>query len=341
MQIIFVDPRLVRARTLALTPRMMSVGVAGLMLAILLSVVGLYVVTFKAAAALRIPLVQDFAANVFRDEVARNEQFVRDNVTAMARKLGEMQAQLMRLDALGERVSRLAGIRPEEFNFKDLPGRGGPPSENARPLTMDELRNELDRISRGVEFRADYMDVIESELMSSQVRRALLPENTPVAEGFVGSGYGMRTDPFTGQRSMHAGLDFAAPVGTPIFAAAGGVVTGSEYHAEYGNTVTIDHGNELSTLYAHAIQIDVKLGDIVRKGQKIAQVGTTGRSTGPHLHFEVHVKGVPQNPARFLATQGKDSPFAPTVAEKHGARLSARAVDTNGLAASASASRSR
>ena len=138
---------------------------------------------------------------------------------------------------------------------------------------------------------------------------------------------------------MHAGLDFAAPVGTPIFAAAGGVVTGAEYQAEYGNTVTIDHGSRLSTLYAHAKRIDVKLGDIVRKGQQIASVGTTGRSTGPHLHFEVHVNGAPQNPARFLAAQGNDSPFAtPAPEERLGSRRKTRSADSTVEAAVAARS---
>ncbi len=309
MQIIVLDRRLARAVTLTLTPRILWLAAAALLLMFLFSVTGLYVATFKAVSELRIPYLHDFASRMMRDEVERNEQFMRDNVSAMARKLGEMQAQLMRLDALGERVSRLAGIRPEEFNFRELPGRGGAEVEG-RQMTMDELKTELDRVARGVERRADYMDVVESELMSARVRRTLLPENTPVPAGFVGSGYGMRTDPFTGQLTMHAGLDFAAPVGTPILAAAGGVVVNAEYHPMFGNEVTVDHGNHLSTLYAHASRILVKPGDIVRKGQKIAEVGTTGRSTGPHVHFEVHVNGAPQNPARFLAGQAKDSPFA-------------------------------
>jgi murein DD-endopeptidase MepM/ murein hydrolase activator NlpD len=168
----------------------------------------------------------------------------------------------------------------------------------------------MERITKGVSNRQDYMDVIQSELMAAQVRRALLPQNTPVTEGFVGSGYGMRTDPFTGQLTMHAGVDFAAPAGTPIFAAAGGVVISAETHPFYGNAVTIDHGNDISTLYAHARKLVVKVGDIVKRGQKVAEVGTTGRSTGPHLHFEVHVKGQAQNPAKFLAQQKSNSPLA-------------------------------
>jgi len=310
VQIIFVDRRLARARTIDVSPHLIVAAVSGFVLATMLAVVGLYAVTFRIGAEFRIPLIRDLIGFVMRDEVARNEQFVRDNVSALARRMGEMQAQLMRLDALGERIAKIAGIRPEEFNFRELPGRGGAAPVNGRTMSLDELNTEMERIAKGVSNRQDYMDVIQSELMAAQVRRALLPQNTPVTEGFVGSGYGMRSDPFNGQLAMHAGVDFAAPIGTPIFAAAGGVVVSAEQHPVYGNAVTIDHGNDLSTLYAHASKLAVKVGDIVKRGQKVAEVGTTGRSTGPHLHFEVHVKGQPQNPAKFLAQQKGNSPLA-------------------------------
>jgi murein DD-endopeptidase MepM/ murein hydrolase activator NlpD len=283
---------------------------SGLAVAVLLSVVGLYAVTFRVAASFELPYIRDLASSLMREEIERNEQFMRDNVSAMAKRLGEMQAQLMRLDALGERVAKLAGIRPEEFNFRDLPGRGGAEPRQSRPLSMQELGDQVSRVARGVESRADYLDVVESELLSAQVRTALLPQNTPVTEGFVGSGFGSRLDPFSGQMTMHAGLDFAAPVGTPILAAAGGVVSAAEQNPAYGNMVVVDHGNGLQTLYAHASKLEVRAGDIVRTGQQIARVGSTGRSTGAHLHFEVHVKGVPQNPARFLSGQSGDSPLA-------------------------------
>src|SRR5258706_8959124 len=157
------------------------------------------------------------------------------------------------------------------------------------------------------------MNVIESEQLSTRVRNSLLPQNAPVTEGFIGSGYGMRTDPFTGQLAMHAGVDFAANVGTPIFAAAGGVVIAAEQHPAYGNAVSIDHGNGLVTMYAHASKIVVKGGEIVKRGQKMAEVGTTGRSPGPPLHLEVHVNDVPKNPGKFLAQQKPGSPLADLV----------------------------
>jgi murein DD-endopeptidase MepM/ murein hydrolase activator NlpD len=300
VQIIFVDKRLSAARTITLTRGRALLMATAAVLAVLLAVCGLYAVTFRAAAMLEVPILRDMASFVLRDEIARNEQFVRDNVSAMARRLGEMQAQLMRLDALGERVSRLAGISPTEFNFKEIPGRGGAAPGASRALTLDELQAELDRVSKDVDSRSDYLDVVAAELLHSQVRGALLPKGTPVASGFIGSGFGQRTDPFTGESAMHAGIDFAAPSGTPILAAAGGVISDASHHPAYGNQVEIDHGNGLSTLYAHASKLLVKPGQIVRAGDTIALVGSTGRSTGSHLHFEVHVNGAAQNPARFL-----------------------------------------
>ena len=302
MQIIFVDRRLSKARTLSLTRMRLTALVVAFSLLIMAAVAGLFALVFRLAADAEVPAVQSLVSLVMRDQAERNAQYVQNNVTAMAKMLGDVQARLLRLDALGERVSKLAGIRPEEFNFRELPGRGGPMTADARPLSLQELQAQVTRVGQSLEQRADFMDVVESELVANVARDALLPHGTPLIEGFIGSGYGMRNDPFTGQWTMHSGVDFAAPVGTPIFAAAGGVVVGAEHHPDFGNRVEIDHGKGLSTMYAHASRILVKNGDFVRKGQKIAEVGTTGRSTGPHLHFEVHVNGVPQNPSRYLAS---------------------------------------
>lgn len=334
VQIIVVDPRLARARTFTLTPRKLVLGASALVLAVVLAVVASYWVTFRLAVEFRVPFIHDRFSEIAQQQVARNDQFVRDNIASMARKLGEMQAQLLRLDALGERVAKIAGVRPEEFSFSEIPGRGGPAPADGRPLSLSELQSTMDRLAVGVESRADFMDVVESELLRAQVRTALLPRNTPVMEGFVGSPFGNRIDPITGQMSMHAGIDFAAPPGTPIFAAAGGVVVTSEWHPVFGNLVEVDHGNEMKTLYAHSRRTLVKVGDIVRKGQQIAEVGSTGRSTGPHLHFEVHLRGQPQNPSRFLALQRPGSPLGDLAAGQRAA-----AVDIQSLAASAAASR--
>jgi murein DD-endopeptidase MepM/ murein hydrolase activator NlpD len=142
--------------------------------------------------------------------------------------------------------------------------------------------------------------VLESRLFDQKMRDMMVPTQRPVALGNLGSAFGWRVDPITGHSALHTGLDFQADPGTPIIAAAGGVVITQEYHPAYGKLIEIDHGNALVTRYAHASAVFVRLGDLVKRGQKIAEVGSTGRSTGPHLHFEVLVQGVPQDPQKFL-----------------------------------------
>lgn len=232
---------------------------------------------------------------------ARDNAYLRENLAVLATRVGELQAQMVRLDALGERVSGLAGIAPQDFDFRHRPARGGPVGPGvARELTLPELRDELARLGRQADSRADYFDVIEAALTDRQLRERRQPRVLPVATGYDGSSFGARIDPFTGRRTQHDGVDFVAPPGTPILAAAGGVVVAAEWHHEYGNMIDIDHGNGLKTRYAHASKSLVKVGDLVREGQLIARVGNTGRSTGAHLHFEVHVNGVPRNPGGFL-----------------------------------------
>ena len=310
MQLILVDRRLARARTMNLSRATLVWGALGAFTLIALAVASLYVVTFRMAAQREMPLIKQLVSVVMRDRLAQDEQYLRDNVSSMAKMVGEMQARLARLDALGERVSKLAGIRPEEFNFREIPGLGGAEPLASHRLSLTELQAQAHNVGKGLDARTDFMNVVESELVDSAARSALLPRNTPVVEGFVGSGFGMRMDPFTGEYTMHTGIDFAAPAGTPILAAAGGVVASAEPHPEFGNVVRVDHGNGLSTLYAHASRFIVKTGDIIRKGQPIALVGATGRATGPHLHFEVRVNGVPQNPLKYLANLKPSSPLA-------------------------------
>ena len=303
MQIIVVDKRLARALTLSITRRHALAASITLALGVLLLSGAFSFLTVRAASVFRIPILSDFVSFVTRDEIERKDQLVRDNVSALARKLGEVQAQLLRLDAVGERVGKAAGIRPEEFRLAQLPGRGGA-LEGGDPMTLRDLDIALKQVSARVEQRWDYLSVLEAEL---QARQALLPRSQPVADGFVGSGFGWRADPFSGEMARHSGLDFAASTGTPIHAAAGGVVVVAEYHSVWGNYVEIDHGNGLLSRYAHANRLSVAAGDLVKRGQKLAEVGSTGRSTGSHLHFEVHDQGVAQNPSKFLFA--KDSPL--------------------------------
>jgi len=235
----------------------------------------------------------------------------------MARRLCEMQAKLLQLESLGERVSGLAGINPADIRAK--PGQGGA-LVSGRPLTMEELEKTLADLDRVTEQRTDLMAVVESRLFEQKVRSMMIPTQHPVAFGGAGSGFGWRIDPFTGRSALHTGIDYQSTTGTAILAAAGGVVVTQEFRPDYGNMLEIDHGKDLITRYAHASKLTVKKGDLIKRGQKIGEVGTTGRSTGPHLHFEVLVRGVPQDPHKFMnasrsqpAQQLALAPAAPTV----------------------------
>ena len=174
----------------------------------------------------------------------------------------------------------------------------------AREISLGELGAELDRLSKELEDRTDKLRVLESTLTEDYAKRQLIPTAKPIQAGYYSSNFGWRIDPFTGLNAFHEGLDFMAEEGTPILAAAGGVVVFAAHHPQYGNMVEIDHGNDLVTRYAHASKIVVKVGDVVLRGSKIAEVGNTGRSTGTHLHFEVRLRGAAQNPARFLNMPG-------------------------------------
>ncbi len=174
---------------------------------------------------------------------------------------------------------------------------------------MLELQTTLDDLEKLTGRHTDVMTVMESRLFDQHIRSKMIPTQQPLKGGQLGSSFGWRLDPFTGRSALHTGLDFQADHGEPILAAAGGVVVTQEYHPAYGNMVEIDHGNHLVTRYAHASRTWVKTGDLVRRGQKIAEVGTTGRSTGPHLHFEVMVQGIPQDPQKFLMA-GSNLPHA-------------------------------
>ncbi len=208
---------------------------------------------------------------------------------------------LQRLDALGARLAKLSGMKPEEFRFDQPPALGGPlVTLSAQEMSVNSLEQQLNGLTRAVNDRSDKLLALETMLLQNQLNRKLLPSIPPIAEGFYSSNFGWRLDPFTGVNAMHEGVDYMVEAGTAIRASAGGVVAFADQHPQYGNMVEIDHGNDIVTRYAHASRLLVKVGQVVRRGEKIAEVGSTGRSTGNHLHFEVRYKGIAQNPVRFL-----------------------------------------
>jgi murein DD-endopeptidase MepM/ murein hydrolase activator NlpD len=223
----------------------------------------------------------------------------------MAVKLGEMQAQLMRLDTLGERLAKLAGFKPQELMFGETPGRGGAVSSLPQfDLSLGEFMRQLESLTRQLDDRGDKLGILESSLTLDSARKKLVPTILPVIGGWYSSNFGWRIDPFNGQRAFHEGIDVIAEQGTTVIAAAAGVVVYSDFHPQYGNMIEIDHGNDLITRYAHASKRLVKVGDLVLRGAKIAEVGRTGRATGTHLHFEVRQRGVPVDPGQFVKLPG-------------------------------------
>lgn len=309
MQILITDSSLIRTR--ALHFKRWQLALAGLLLAAVLMLISgaVYHFIFLTAAREGWPVVSQLVKLVVRDEIAQRERFMRENLDAMASRVGEMQAKLVKLESLSERVTGLAGVKSDEL--KALParakgGQGGPLVPLDRP-TLKELDEALSRLDERVDVGSDLFTLVESRLFEARLQSLLVPSSPPVA-GAVGSGFGFRLDPITGRAALHTGLDFPADVGTPIRAAAGGMVVVSNNHPAYGQLLEVDHGNSLITRYAHASKLLVKNGEMVKRGQTIAEVGSSGRSTGPHLHFEVLVAGVPQNPTRFLAGNAKSAP---------------------------------
>ncbi len=306
MHFIITDAWLARSRAIHLSGTKLVVALFCLSVLLMFMAAGLYHWVFLKGAREGWPVVGTLVRLIVKDEFEQRDRFMRENIDAMARKLGEMQAKMLQIEALGDRVSGLAGINPNEL--KATPGQGGALVEG-RPLTLEELQSTLADLDRLANQRSDVLTVMESRLFDQRIKKLMIPTQQPVQATNLGSPFGWRIDPFTGRSALHTGLDFQAEPGTPILAAAGGVVVAAEVHPAYGNMVEVDHGNDLITRYAHASKMLVKKGDLVKRGQKIAEVGNTGRSTGPHLHFEVMVQGVVQDPGKFLAA-GRALPAA-------------------------------
>lgn len=219
----------------------------------------------------------------------------------MTQQLARLQTRLSRLDALGERLTELAELSDGEFDFSSEPGLGGPELRNKSMSQETDVQEVIDRLADRIDNRTQQMKLLEQLIMNRSVDSNAMLDFVPVQEGYVSSSFGRRSDPITGRIAMHTGTDFSAPRGTPIFAVGAGVVTFSGRNGAYGNMVEISHGDGYKTRYAHAHELKVEKGDLVSKGQQIATVGSTGRSTGPHLHFEVYRNGMAVNPARYIA----------------------------------------
>ncbi len=309
MQILVTRSSLARSHLVQLNRVQLALLAMAVFVALVLVSGAVYHFFFLKAAREGWPVVSQVMKFVVRDEFAQRDRFMRENLDAMAQKIGEMQAKLVKLEAIGERVSGLAGVPPEEFRAilaplsaptaASAPAATGGPYVPLNSPSMQQLDGAVGAMEQHADQQIDLYTLIESRLLEARLATVMIPNSRPV-DVPVGSGFGPREDPFVGRIALHTGLDFPADVGTPISAAAGGVVLTNQRHPAYGLMLEIDHGQGLVTRYAHTSKILVAVGDVVRRGQVVAQVGTTGRSTGPHLHFEVLLDSVPQNPAKFL-----------------------------------------
>jgi murein DD-endopeptidase MepM/ murein hydrolase activator NlpD len=233
------------------------------------------------------------------------------HLDAYAKQIGELQARIMRLDAQNQRLAKLAGDKPQQTSKTDqvpkseqmpsytVPNRGGPLVHD-KPMTELELKSAIEELMKTVDARDEYQSVVEAKILQQSVLKDMLPNSSPVRAGYNSSSYGWRIDPFNGHKAFHEGLDFPANTGAPILAAADGIVIAAEQTPDYGNIVKINHGSGLETRYAHASKILVRVGDRVTKGQQVALVGNTGRSTGPHLHYEIRLNGNALDPRQYL-----------------------------------------
>ncbi len=234
-----------------------------------------------------------------RERLALSRRDMAANQAAIARRLGKMQAEIMRLNAAGRKLTEIAHISDDEFNFNAEPGVGGPAQPGDELLAPSH--QALDDLAMQLELKERQLDILEHLLMVSQLHSEQYPSGWPVKKGFISSLFGTRIDPFTGRRTRHGGVDFAAAQGTEIVSVAAGVVSFSGRRSGYGRVVEVNHGNGYVTRYAHNSRNLVRIGDRVIKGQPIALVGRSGRATGSHVHFEVLVDGQRINPHQYVS----------------------------------------
>ncbi len=267
-------------------------------------------VSYKIAASIdpstgnRDPEYVQRQAALLVSERQRIEQARRDaeiHLNALAQRLGHMQAELLRLNALGQRLARMGGLDKREFDFTSEPAMGGPEaSRGPSSLSVPDFVKELERVSGQIDRKSKRLGALESSLMDKQLQAAVYPTGWPTDGGWVSSGFGVRSDPFTGRTAFHEGVDIASRFGSAIKAMGGGVVSFAGQKEGYGLTIEINHGNGYTTRYAHCKSVLVRVGDRINKGQDVALVGSSGRSTGPHLHFEVLRDGKTVNPGSYL-----------------------------------------
>ncbi|MCP4411573.1 MAG: peptidoglycan DD-metalloendopeptidase family protein [Gammaproteobacteria bacterium] len=235
-------------------------------------------------------------------ELSKSRKKVQLQIEALTTKIGGLQAELTRINALGQRVANLAKINKDEFDFSQRPGIGGqaPASEHIVGYSSSELFQGLDDFSAQLNDRAYQLEVLESVLLNKEISTERRISGRPITKGWISSYFGNRTDPFNGKPAWHEGMDFAGKEGAEVIATGAGVITWSSRRNNYGLFIEINHGGGITTRYAHNSELLVEVGDVVSKGQVIAKMGSEGRSTGPHVHYEILKNSRPMNPSKFV-----------------------------------------
>lgn len=304
MNIIVISEGIRKGRVASFSHRhlLLILLIGGLCLPILFGVL-----TFKIQVLLEKQASPEDRLTVYAKELAEQSRAIErakleagTHLNALTRRLGQMQAQVLRLNALGGRLSHMAGLDTREFNFDTDVPQGGP--ESLTKAGVIDVTASLDRLSHEVSTAEARLKALETLLLDRRLTDAVTPAGWPAQGGFVSSGFGPRADPFTGNIAFHEGVDIASRLGSPIHAMADGVVSFAGEKPQYGRTIEITHGRGLTTRYAHTLSLLVKVGDKVNRGDSIALVGSSGRSTGPHVHFEVLKDGRAVNPGKYLRT---------------------------------------
>lgn len=235
------------------------------------------------------------------EEETRNAQ---ESMDALALRLGNLQSHVVRLDALGQRLTQMANLDSGEFNFEQAPAQGGPLSSDEQlsddSIDVPDFIQSLQELASKIEDRSQQLGVLEEMIMARNLQAEVVPAGRPIKRGWLSSYYGMRTDPFNGRRTHHSGIDFAGKEGSDVIAVAAGVVTYSGKRSGYGRLVEVNHGKGYVTRYGHSKENLVEVGDTIKKGQVIAKMGSSGRSTGPHVHLEVLLNGRTVNPKKYI-----------------------------------------
>lgn len=278
-----------------------------LMVAVIALLAGTYYLGYRS-----VPVAADVGPELYaaawqaevveqRDKVDGAINDAERNLNALALRMGEIQSRVVRLDALGRRLVEMADLDAEEFSFDEVPARGGPDMVTERePFAVPDFLASLEELVKTLEDREPKLAVVEGTLMNRKLHAEVFPTGRPVSKGWISSVFGWRNDPMTGKRAFHEGIDFAGRANSEVVAVAAGVVVWSGSRWGYGNAVEVNHGNGYSTLYAHNKKNLVKVGETVKKGQVLALLGSTGRSNGPHVHFEVRLNGKTVNPIKFV-----------------------------------------